>query len=99
VVNSGREAYLVRLTPSPLFRCSDDSAYRIAAYYRGTELAWIERSGAFALRDAEDDWLFTMRGVLGRDGGSGTFRLIETHPDARGACDTGAVSFSASPTG
>jgi hypothetical protein len=41
VVNTRREAYLFRLTPSPLFRCSDGSSYRISDYSRGTELAWI----------------------------------------------------------
>jgi hypothetical protein len=98
VVNTGREAYLFRLTPSPLFRCSDGSSYRISDYSRGTPLAWIGRGGDFALRDAEDDWLFTMRGALDRNGGSGTFRVIETHPDARGACDPGVVGFTANPS-
>jgi hypothetical protein len=97
-VNTGREAYLFRLTPSPLFRCSDGSSYRISDYSRGTPLAWIGRGGDFALRDAEDDWLFTMRGALDRNGGSGTFRVIETHPDARGACDPGVVGFTANPS-
>jgi hypothetical protein len=40
--------------------------------------------------------LLTMQGSLRGGAGSGSFRIIETHPDARGVCDTGIVGFSAS---
>jgi hypothetical protein len=52
--------------------------------------------GSFWLRQAEDDLLLTMQGTLRGDSGSGSFRIIETHPDGRGVCDTGTVAFSAS---
>lgn len=42
--------------------------------------------------------LLTMQGTLTGGAGNGSFRIIETHPDARGVCDTGTVGFSASRT-
>jgi hypothetical protein len=95
VVNRGREAYLFGFAPPPLFRCSDGSSYRYLDYNRGSELAWIGRAGGFALRDAQDDLLFTVSGRLDGNAGGGSFRIIESHPDARGVCDTGTVGFSA----
>ena len=96
MVNAGREAYLLAFRPSPLFRCSDGSSYRYPGYLRGTGVAWVRRDGRFAHRDAENDWLFTIRGRLRGSAGAGSLRIIESHPDARGVCDTGTVSFSAS---
>jgi hypothetical protein len=96
VVNTGREVYLGALDPSPWFRCADGSAYRIADYRLETELGWVRRDGSFTLRDAQDDRLLTVRGVLRGGSGSGTLRFIETRPDPRGVCDTGTVRFSAS---
>lgn len=32
--------------------------------------------------------LLTMQGTLTGGAGNGSFRIIETHPDARGVCDT-----------
>jgi hypothetical protein len=43
--------------------------------------------------------LLTVHGLLGAASGSGSFRIIESHPDARGTCDTGSVAFTASRTG
>jgi hypothetical protein len=61
----------------------------------GIELAWIRRDGSFSLRQAEDDMLLTMQGSLRGGAGSGSFRIIETHPDGRGVCDTGPAAFTA----
>jgi hypothetical protein len=94
-VNRGREAFEFAFAWSPEFRCADGSAYRYPSYVGGSELAWIRRDGSFSLRDAEDDRLLTMQGSLREDAGSGSFRIVETHPGARGACDTGPVSFTA----
>jgi hypothetical protein len=57
----------VRFSPSPLFRCSDGSTYRYPDYRRGNDLAWIGRDGRLELRDAEDDWLFTISGRVATD--------------------------------
>jgi hypothetical protein len=94
VVNAGREAYDFRFAWSPLFRCSDGSSYRYPVYRRESELAWIGGHGGFELRDTADDWLFTISGRLDGTAGAGSFQIIESHPDARGACDTGIVGFS-----
>jgi hypothetical protein len=96
VVNTGREATDFTFAWSPEFRCADGSTHRYPTYRGGTELAWILRDGTSSLRQAEDDLLLTMQGTLGGGAGSGSFRIIETHPDARGACDTGPVAFTAS---
>jgi hypothetical protein len=96
VVNRGREAFEFVFAWSPEFRCADGSAYRCPSYVGGSELAWIRRDGSFSLRDAEDDRLLTMHGSVGADSGNGSFRIVETHPDPRGACDTGPVGFTAS---
>jgi hypothetical protein len=56
----------------------------------------VRRDGSFTLRDAQDERLLTMRGVLRGGAGSGTLRFIESQPDQRGVCDTGTVGFSAS---
>jgi hypothetical protein len=96
VDNAGREAYEFTFAWSPLFRCSDGSSYRHPQYRRGSELAWIGRDGSFELREAEDDWLLTISGRLRGSAATGAFRIIESHPDARGVCDTGSVGFSAS---
>jgi hypothetical protein len=98
VVNTGREAHLFRFAWSPEFRCADGSTHRYPSYLGGTDLAWIRRDGSFSLRDAGDDALMTMQGSLGAESGSGSFRVIETLPDARGTCDTGPVAFTASRT-
>lgn len=88
VVNAGREAFLFAFAWSPLFRCSDGSSYRYPDYRRSSELARIGRDGGFALRDAQDDWLFTTAGRLTGSWGGGSFRIIETHADGRGVRDT-----------
>lgn len=80
----------------PLPRCSDGSSYRYPGYLRGNGLAWIRRDGRFARRDTENDWLFTIRGRLRGSAGAGSLRIIESHQDARGVCDTGTVGFHAS---
>ena len=95
VVNTGREAYGFGFAPSPPFRCADGSTHRYPTYVGGTELAWIRRDGSFSLRQAEDDMLLTMQGSLRGGAGSGSFRIIETHPDGRGVCDTGPAAFTA----
>jgi hypothetical protein len=56
---------------SPQFRCSDRSAHRYPAWFRGTELAWIRRDGSFALRDAAPDMLLTVQGRPGPGVGHG----------------------------
>jgi hypothetical protein len=99
VVNRGREAFEFTFAWSPEFRCADGSAYRYPRYVGGSELAWIRRDGSFSLRDAEDDRLLTMQGSLREDAGSGSIRIIESHSDARGTCDTRSVAFTASRTG
>ena len=96
VVNTGREATDFAFAWSPEFRCADGSTHRYPTYRGGTELAWIRRDGSFSLRQAEDDLLLTMQGTLSGGSGSGSFRIIQTHPDARGVCDPGPVAFSAS---
>jgi hypothetical protein len=95
VVNTGREATGFAFASSPEFRCADGSAHRYPFYRGGTELAWIRRDGSFSLRQAEDDMLLTMQGTLRGGSASGSFRIVETHPDARGVCDTGTVGFTA----
>jgi hypothetical protein len=93
VLNAGREASVSLLRPSPLFRCSDGSSYRLADYLRVGELAWVRRDGEFRLRDAADDRLVTMRGRFQSTTAAGSFRIIEAFGDARGVCDTGAMTF------
>lgn len=94
VVNTGREVYLSGLGPSPGFRCADGSEYRIADYPLTTELGWVRRDGSFTLRDAGDDRLVTMQGVLRGQSGSGSLRVIQSHADGRGVCDTGVIGFA-----
>jgi len=83
------------LGPSPWFRCADGSVHRIADYPLTTDLGWVRRDGSFILRDAEDDRLVTMQGVLRGQAGSGSLRVIESHADGRGVCDTGLIGFAA----
>jgi hypothetical protein len=96
VVSTGREATGFAFASSPEFRCADGSTHRYPFYRGGTELAWIRRDGSFSLRQAEDDMLLTMQGSFRGGNGSGSFRITETHLDARGVCDTGPVAFTAS---
>lgn len=93
VVNVGREFQVSALRPSPLFRCTDGSTYRLAEYLRFNDLAWVAPSGVFRLRDSADDRLVTMRGSFQGRSAAGTLRIIELFSDASGACDTGAVTF------
>jgi hypothetical protein len=95
VANEGREVGLFTFRPSPWFRCSDGSAYRYPDYVRGTRSDWIGRDGRFAIYDIEEDWLLFVSGSLSPTRASGSFRIVESHPDARGVCDTGTLSFTA----
>jgi hypothetical protein len=95
VVNTGREVTDFAFAWSPEFRCADGSTHRYPSYPGGSELAWIRRDGSFSLRQAQDDMLLTMQGILSGGAGSGSFRIIETHLAARGVCDTGPVAFTA----
>ena len=40
-------------------------------------------------------WLFTIGGRLRGSAGASSLRIIESHPDAHGVCNTGTVGFSA----
>ena len=95
VVNEGREVFAPELSPSPWFRCSDGSAGRIAHFVPFTWQGWVRRSGRFDLTALEGDNLFTAAASFKGSEASGSLRGVQTWPDGRGACDTGAVAFSA----
>lgn len=100
VIDAGRKAFGIELTPSPLLRCMDGSAGQIANYRLFTEPAWIRPDGGFALRAFVDNGrLFTISGTFAGEQATGTFRIIEPHQDARGICDTGEVAFGATRQG
>jgi hypothetical protein len=56
----------------------------------------VNRDGSFGGDDIElDSQLFVANSVLGPMRGFGWVRIVKTHSDDRGACDTGVVDFSA----